>query len=75
MLLLDERTPAGKPRGYQFEAPFPLRNGEGPVDEFLVPITEAKPGRYLVRVQVDGAESPLDIKDGTFSGPTLDITG
>lgn len=74
-LLLDERSPAGKPRGYQFAAPFPLREGEGPVEEFLVPIDGAAPGRYLVRVQVDGAESPLEITDGTFSGPTLDIAG
>jgi uncharacterized protein DUF4255 len=74
-VLLDERAPAGKPRGYQFVAPFPLREDLGPVDEFTVPITGAATGTYLVRVQIDGAESPLDLTDGTFGGPTLDITG
>jgi hypothetical protein len=74
-VLFDERAPAGKPRGYQFVAPFPLREDPGPVDEFTVPITGAATGTYLVRVQIDGAESPLDITDGTFGGPTLDITG
>jgi hypothetical protein len=74
-LLLDERTPAGKPRGYQFVAPFPLSEAEGPVDEFIMRIDGVAAGTYLVRVQIDGAESPLDIADGAFSGPTLEITG
>ena len=35
---------------------------------------EPKTGRYLVRFQVDGAESPLDVApDGRFQGPLVEI--
>ncbi|HBL28451.1 MAG TPA: hypothetical protein DD490_16585, partial [Acidobacteria bacterium] len=40
------------------------------------------PGVYLVRLQVDGAESPLDVDTdpasptfGRFIGPVIDLTG
>ncbi|GGP52361.1 DUF4255 domain-containing protein [Saccharothrix coeruleofusca] len=70
-LLLDERAPQGKARGHQFTAPFPLPPGATQV----VPIRDVGAGTYLVRVQVDGAESPLTHADGTFAGPTVDISG
>lgn len=70
-LLLDERAPTGKARGYQFTAPFPPQPGTGQ----RLPIRDVGAGRYLVRVRIDGAESPLTFADGTFTGPTVDITG
>ncbi|MEU4768774.1 DUF4255 domain-containing protein [Actinosynnema sp. NPDC023794] len=70
-LLLDERTPVGRARGHQFSAPFPLPLGTAQV----VPIRDVGAGTYLVRVQVDGAESPLTFADGAFTGPTVDIAG
>ncbi|MCO1582433.1 DUF4255 domain-containing protein [Crossiella sp. SN42] len=71
VLLLDG-SDAG---GYQFTAPFPLFSGSAPGHEFTVPINEVAPGRYLVRVQVDGAQSPLEFADGAFTGPSVEITG
>lgn len=70
-LLLDERVPAGEPRGYQFTAPFPLPTGTAQV----LPIEDVDAGSYLVRVRVDGAESPLTSAEGGFTGPTVDIAG
>jgi hypothetical protein len=70
-LLLDEHMPAGKPRSYQFTTPFPLPPGTA----ITVPIIDVVAGTYLVRVQIDGAQSPLTYADGTFTGPTVDIPG
>ncbi|WP_199439391.1 DUF4255 domain-containing protein [Umezawaea beigongshangensis] len=72
-LLLDERAPAGTPRGFRFTAPFPLAAGPEPVEEFTVPTAGVLAGTYLVRVRVDGAESPLHVEDGAFSGPAIDF--
>jgi hypothetical protein len=37
-------------------------------------VSGVRPGRYLVRVQVDGAESPLDVgPDGRFQSPQVEI--
>ena len=71
-LLLDELAPSGKPHSYQFTAPV---SGPPPVEELTVPVAGVANGTYLVRVQIDGAESPLEVTDGTFSGPKLEITG
>ncbi|MGM1062654.1 DUF4255 domain-containing protein [Saccharothrix sp. Mg75] len=71
LLLLDEQAPAGGPRGHQFTAPFPASPGT----EQTVPVRDVAAGTYLVRVRVDGAESPLIHSGGTFTGPTLDVTG
>lgn len=70
-LLLDEHVPAGRPRSYQFTAPFPLPPGT----EITVPISDVAAGTYLVRVQIDGAQSPLTFAGDTFTGPTVHITG
>jgi Pvc16 N-terminal domain len=70
-LLLDERAPAGRPHSYQFTAPFPATPGH----EVTVPVDGVEAGTYLVRVQVDGAQSPLDVDGGTFSGPVVEIVG
>lgn len=46
----------------------------GAVEIIDVPISEVESGTYVVRVQIDGAESPLDVgADGRFSGPQVVI--
>ncbi len=63
VLLLNELNPPLTPpaRAYRFEAPFTPPN---PTDTFVpsivTPVVDVAAGDYLVRVQVDGAESPLD---------------
>ena len=73
-LLLDERTPAiGQPaRSYQVDAPFPL--GPQPTLQTLqIGVPGVAAAEYLVRVQVDGAQSPLDVGPAGFTGPVVDI--
>jgi Pvc16 N-terminal domain len=74
-LLLDEKDPVGVAHSYQFPAPFPLAPGADPVSELTVPIHGVAPATYLVQVQIDGAQSPLDMTGGVFSGPTVQVTG
>ncbi|MBP2477018.1 hypothetical protein JOF53_005890 [Crossiella equi] len=73
VLLLDG-VGTGAP-SYQFTGPFPLHDEDGPVHEFTTAVSGVEPGRYLVRVQVDGAQSPLEHRDGAFTGPVVRITG
>lgn len=75
-LLLNEAQPAGRPESYRF--PATRRTADGDTVEF--PILGVTPHTYLVRVQVDGAESPLDMDTveanptfGMYIGPTVDI--
>jgi len=46
-------------------------------DSIAIPIAGVQAGTYLVRIQVDGAESPLDINpppaDPVYTGPTLTL--
>ena len=77
-LLLNELAPpSDRPaRAYRFAAP-PRGGQEGPPGAAVVtvPTADVTPGDYLVRVQVDGAESPLDIDDnGAHVGPMVSIT-
>src|SRR5215208_4057638 len=74
VLLLNEfQPPSDRPaRAYTFSAP--PRNEPTDPDEtnsITVPISGVEPGTYLVRVQVDGAESPLgfDEATGQFDSP------
>jgi hypothetical protein len=75
-LLLDELTTTpGVPHGYQLEAPFPLT---GRADPHRVPfaLTGVVAGRYLLRVEVDGAPTPLgQADDGSYLGPVLVVGG
>jgi hypothetical protein len=89
VLLLNELTPvfspvASPPAGtrsasYTFVAPsrVPLSPPPGPHGEshiLTIPITGVKPGTYLVRIQVDGADSPLAVDPtGRFVSPTVTI--
>ncbi len=66
MLLNEFNPPAGRaPRSYTFDAP--SRDVEGAPDStntLLIPVSGLAPGRYLVRVQIDGAESLLETNPG-----------
>jgi Pvc16 N-terminal domain len=54
------------PAGYQFEAPHRPDDSH----EIVIPIQGVKPGEYLLRIQIDGAESLLDI-DSDPNSPTF----
>ena len=77
-LLLNEfNPPAGQPsHAYAFPAP----GGNGVVDPdpdtatVRIPFTRVVAGTYLARVQVDGAESVLDLAAGGFSTPRVALT-
>ena len=51
------------PHSYSIEAP-PRAGASPPTATLEFPIADVAAGRYLVRVQVDGAESPLDFEEG-----------
>jgi hypothetical protein len=78
VLLLNEHHPPPaeeRPaRAYVFVAP-PLDPAvPAPVGAVTVPVTGVAPGDYLVRVQVDGAESVLGIgADGRYDQPRVRI--
>ncbi|MCI0534030.1 MAG: DUF4255 domain-containing protein, partial [Verrucomicrobiales bacterium] len=68
VLLLNEVPPpiasppeiAEPPLAYSFEGPtMALLSPPAPTSNVIIPITDVQAGTYLVRVQVDGAESPL----------------
>jgi Pvc16 N-terminal domain len=67
------------PASYSFTAPtrFPLSpptSPPGPSANISVPIRGVKSGSYLIRVQVDGAESPLETNvSGQYVAPLLTI--
>ncbi len=81
MLLNELNPPAGRaPFDYSFEAPSPYQlivppQTPPPTDgDFGVPIRDVQTGTYLVRVQVDGAESPLRLgAGGKYETPKVDI--
>lgn len=80
-LLLNELdAPAGRaPRAYSFDAPpaFLLSPPLSPPDltnDLSVPVSGVVSGEYLLRVQVDGAESPLGTDGaGRFNSPRVTI--
>jgi len=84
-LLLNEFQPAppsppGAARAYSFTAPprFSLESPPpglpSPQSNVTVPIRGVQPGAYLVRVRVDGAESPLGANAlGQFDSPQVTI--
>jgi hypothetical protein len=81
-LLLNEIDPPADrpPFAYSFAAPSPYQlilppQTPPPTDgDFGVPIRDVQTGTYLVRVQVDGAESPLETDaGGKYNAPVVDI--
>jgi hypothetical protein len=57
------------PAAYSFTAP--ARQNDG--DPIVVAIRGVASGEYLVRVQVDGAESPLTFENSQYVGPEVTI--
>ena len=54
---------------------YPVDTPEEDSESLVVTVIGAAEGTYLVRLLVDGAESPLDFgPDGLFIGPTVDVT-
>ena len=67
------------PDSYSFEAPTrrplsPPTSPPGPSENITIPIKGVKAGSYLVRIQVDGAESPLGMNAaGQYVSPLLTL--
>lgn len=63
------------PLSYSFQAPSrAVLSPPGPTENITIPITGVKSGTYLVRIQVDGAESPLETdSEGRYNSPTVSI--
>ena len=69
VLLLNRTTPADPP-SYALTAD--RRTADG--DPIVVPLDDVARGDYFVRVQVDGAESPLDLDPASVDfGPKVTI--
>jgi hypothetical protein len=69
LLFLNERS-NNNPVGYIFTA----KPRDEPIDTVVFPILDVKGGEYLVRVQIDGAESPLEVEgDSGYMGPCVVI--
>ena len=76
MLSLNEHHPAPDQlgRSYSFPAPQPAAGAPETVDRITVPVTDVDAGTYLVRIQVDGAQSVLSPgTDGRFDAPRVVI--
>jgi hypothetical protein len=73
-LLLNEATPplGQVPRVYVFEDPsrdLPAEPDRTPT--LSIPVDRVAPGTYLVRVRIDGADTPLEVDaTGAYIGPT-----
>jgi hypothetical protein len=81
VLVLNELMPAGspmgeeRPRAYSFVAPSRVTTSpSGPETLIEVPIAGVTPGTYLVRVTVDGAQSPLATDAaGAYTSPSITL--
>jgi len=82
LLLLNEiDQPAGQaPAAYSFQRTSPYQLIMPPLappattGTVLISFADVKPGRYLVRLQVDGAESPLETDpDNKYAEPFVEI--
>jgi hypothetical protein len=61
---------------YRFQAP-PMATADPPppTENITIPVSGVQAGNYLVRVRVDGAESPLEqAPDGKYNNPLLNIS-
>jgi hypothetical protein len=87
VLFLNQFTPLTSPPGngeetpdsYSFVAPTrrplsPPTSPPGPSVNITIPIRGVRAGSYLVRIQVDGAESPLEVNSaGQYVAPLLTL--
>jgi hypothetical protein len=67
VLLMNQRLSTA-PAAYTFMAA--ARGSD--TDQMTIPISDVRAGNYLVRVQVDGAESPLEVGPDLTSPPTTE---
>ena len=68
VVLLNELS-ENSPAGYTFVLP----SRDADTNEIAIPASCVGAGTYLVRVQVDGAESLLDLEGGAYAGPKVVI--
>ena len=77
-LLLNEQNPPGTRAAYACHFDAPPGNGVLPpataTTTVVVPFLNVVPGAYLVRAQVDGAESVLSLTAGRYSSPNVTIS-
>jgi hypothetical protein len=76
VLLLNERHPPADraARAYAFIAPLPAPDAPQTADHVTITVTGVVPGAYLVRLQVEGAQSVLTTgPDGRFDAPGVTI--
>jgi hypothetical protein len=78
MLLLNELNPPDPgvpPRSYSFQLLLStILSPPGSLEIINIPITGVRAGTYLVRIQVDGAESPLGAgANGNYNSPVITI--
>ena len=81
IVFLNERVPPSSPpaaqpaRAYSFEIPpRPPNSPPGPVNHLDVGLPDVLPGDYLVRLQVDGADSPVFLDpQGNYELPMVTI--
>lgn len=62
---------AGEPKSYAFPALPRDENADEDAAEVRFRVSHVKPAEYLIRVEVDGAESPLERAGGSFSKPKV----
>lgn len=75
LFLLNEvnNLPGTAPLAYSFQATIPS-SPPGPAESIIIPVSGVKAGSYLVRIRVDGAESPLGADvNGKYNSPLLII--
>ena len=73
LLLNQIDAPSGSPLAYTFPAPPRSTTAPDAASAISIPIKGVLPGAYLVRLQVDGAESILDFDGDRYSGPQVKI--
>lgn len=74
-LLLNELTTGAFPHAYSFQLPaMILLSPPGAANNITIPVSGIEAGTYLVRIQVDGAESPLETDAALYyTAPQLTI--
>lgn len=73
-LLLNQLNPAPGERPLSYVIDAPSRSGDAASDVLSFAISDVAPATYLLRVQIDGAESPLETDaSGTYNGPQVTI--
>jgi hypothetical protein len=76
IMLLNETENTGTPLAYSFQMPVSaFLSPPQPVDELSITIKDVKKAKYLVRIKVDDAVSPLQADGaGKFISPLLDLS-